>query len=83
MVCIPCIVVPFLLWIFKRFLEPYVYPLVSPLIKRIWPDRTLQVPPPPSSGMEHSKEGALQANGTTNQECSTGTKDAIADKKTD
>ncbi|KAJ7335201.1 hypothetical protein JRQ81_013142 [Phrynocephalus forsythii] len=33
MVCIPCIVVPILLWIYKRFLEPYLYPFIDPLIK--------------------------------------------------
>lgn len=42
MVCIPCIVIPVLLWIFKKFLEPYIYPLVSPVVSRIWPKRALQ-----------------------------------------
>ncbi|XP_004616214.1 UPF0729 protein C18orf32 homolog [Sorex araneus] len=36
MVCIPCIVIPVLLWVYKKFLEPYIYPLVSPVISRIW-----------------------------------------------
>uniref|UniRef100_A0A2K5QQ69 CR032 protein n=1 Tax=Cebus imitator TaxID=2715852 RepID=A0A2K5QQ69_CEBIM len=29
MVCIPCIIIPVLLWIYKKFLEPYIYPLIS------------------------------------------------------
>ncbi|XP_028604834.1 UPF0729 protein C18orf32 homolog [Podarcis muralis] len=42
MVCIPCIVIPVLLWVYKRFLEPYLYPIISPFIKRIWPKRAVQ-----------------------------------------
>ncbi|XP_048219442.1 UPF0729 protein C18orf32 homolog [Perognathus longimembris pacificus] len=42
MVCIPCIVIPVLLWIFKKFLEPYLYPLVSPFVGRIWPKKAVQ-----------------------------------------
>ncbi|KAF4077039.1 hypothetical protein AMELA_G00203560 [Ameiurus melas] len=36
MVCIPCIVIPILLWVYKRFLEPIVYPFISPFISRFW-----------------------------------------------
>uniref|UniRef100_A0A8C8VPN1 Chromosome 18 open reading frame 32 n=1 Tax=Pelusios castaneus TaxID=367368 RepID=A0A8C8VPN1_9SAUR len=42
MVCIPCIVIPVLLWVYKKFLEPYVYPIISPFIKRIWPGKAVQ-----------------------------------------
>ncbi|XP_020037785.1 UPF0729 protein C18orf32 homolog [Castor canadensis] len=42
MVCIPCIVIPVLLWIFKKFLEPYIYPLISPLVDRIWTRKPIQ-----------------------------------------
>uniref|UniRef100_A0A6B2F069 CR032 protein n=2 Tax=Bothriechis TaxID=44726 RepID=A0A6B2F069_BOTNI len=42
MVCIPCIVIPVLLWVYKRFLEPYLYPFISPLIKRLWPKKAVQ-----------------------------------------
>ncbi|XP_019387325.1 PREDICTED: UPF0729 protein C18orf32 homolog [Crocodylus porosus] len=42
MVCIPCIVIPVLLWVYKKFLEPYIYPIISPFIKRIWPRRAAQ-----------------------------------------
>ncbi|KAI1233194.1 hypothetical protein IHE44_0004786 [Lamprotornis superbus] len=33
MVCIPCIVIPVLLWVYKKFLEPYIYPIITPSIK--------------------------------------------------
>nr|XP_035152213.1 UPF0729 protein C18orf32 homolog [Callithrix jacchus] len=42
MVCIPCIVNPVLLWIYKKFLEPYIYPLISPFVGRIWPKKAIQ-----------------------------------------
>ncbi|KAM5222269.1 UPF0729 protein C18orf32 homolog [Ctenodactylus gundi] len=42
MVCIPCIVIPVLLWIYKKFLEPYIYPLISPFVSRIWPRKAVQ-----------------------------------------
>ncbi|XP_063151905.1 UPF0729 protein C18orf32 homolog [Candoia aspera] len=45
MVCVPCIVIPILLWVYKRFLEPYLYPFISPLIKRIWPTKAVQETP--------------------------------------
>lgn len=42
MVCIPCIVIPVLLWVYKRFLEPYLYPVISPFVKRLWPKKAVQ-----------------------------------------
>ncbi|NP_001134540.1 CR032 protein [Salmo salar] len=39
MVCIPCIVIPVLLWVYKRFLEPIIYPFIGPIISRFWPTR--------------------------------------------
>uniref|UniRef100_A0A6G1R970 Chromosome Z open reading frame, human C18orf32 n=1 Tax=Hypotaenidia okinawae TaxID=2861861 RepID=A0A6G1R970_9GRUI len=44
MVCIPCIVIPVLLWVYKKFLEPYIYPIIAPFIKRVWPKRAVQEP---------------------------------------
>ncbi|XP_060092164.1 UPF0729 protein C18orf32 homolog [Heteronotia binoei] len=41
MVCIPCIVIPVLLWVYKRFLEPYFYPIISPFVKRLWPKKAV------------------------------------------
>uniref|UniRef100_A0A8C7D4V8 CR032 protein n=1 Tax=Oncorhynchus kisutch TaxID=8019 RepID=A0A8C7D4V8_ONCKI len=40
MVCIPCIVIPILLWVYKRFLEPIIYPFMGPIISRFWPTKT-------------------------------------------
>ncbi|XP_075041936.1 UPF0729 protein C18orf32 homolog isoform X2 [Mixophyes fleayi] len=45
MVCIPCIVIPVLLWVYKKFLEPIVYPFISPFINRIWPKKAVQSAP--------------------------------------
>uniref|UniRef100_A0A4W4GGX7 CR032 protein n=1 Tax=Electrophorus electricus TaxID=8005 RepID=A0A4W4GGX7_ELEEL len=42
MVCIPCIVIPVLLWVYKRFLEPIVYPFISPIISRFWTKTAVQ-----------------------------------------
>ncbi|XP_021235452.1 UPF0729 protein C18orf32 homolog [Numida meleagris] len=42
MVCIPCIVIPVLLWVYKKFLEPYIYPIIAPFIKRVWSKRAVQ-----------------------------------------
>ncbi|XP_074055591.1 UPF0729 protein C18orf32 homolog [Macrotis lagotis] len=42
MVCIPCIVIPVLLWVYKKFLEPYVYHLISPFVSRLWPKKCLK-----------------------------------------
>ncbi|NXK63043.1 CR032 protein, partial [Sylvietta virens] len=44
MVCIPCIVIPVLLWVYKKFVEPYIYPMIAPFIKRVWPKRAVQEP---------------------------------------
>ncbi|XP_058398716.1 UPF0729 protein C18orf32 homolog [Diceros bicornis minor] len=40
-VCIPCIVIPVMLWIYKKFLEPYTYPLISPFVSHIWPRKAI------------------------------------------
>ncbi|NWX46715.1 CR032 protein, partial [Steatornis caripensis] len=44
MVCIPCIVIPVLLWVYKKFLEPYIYPVIAPFIKRVWPKKAVEEP---------------------------------------
>ncbi|KFW84894.1 UPF0729 protein C18orf32, partial [Manacus vitellinus] len=44
MVCIPCIVIPVLLWVYKKFLEPYIYPVIAPFIKRVWPKKAVEDP---------------------------------------
>ncbi|XP_066036796.1 UPF0729 protein C18orf32 homolog [Chamaea fasciata] len=50
MVCIPCIVIPVLLWVYKKFVEPYIYPVIAPFIKRVWPKRAVQEPPDTRQG---------------------------------
>uniref|UniRef100_A0A673MMY7 CR032 protein n=1 Tax=Sinocyclocheilus rhinocerous TaxID=307959 RepID=A0A673MMY7_9TELE len=42
MVCIPCIVIPVLLWVYKRFLEPIIYPFIYPFISRFWRKAAVQ-----------------------------------------
>ncbi|NWS69242.1 CR032 protein, partial [Crotophaga sulcirostris] len=42
MVCIPCIVIPVLLWVYKKFLEPYIYPIIAPFIKSMWPKKAVE-----------------------------------------
>lgn len=58
MVCIPCIVIPVLLWVYKKFLEPYLYPLMAPFIKRLWPKKAVQESPDTKQGSEDSTENA-------------------------
>ncbi|XP_052392361.1 UPF0729 protein C18orf32 homolog [Carassius gibelio] len=57
MVCIPCIVIPVLLWVYKRFLEPIIYPFISPFINRFWRKEAVQ---------ETQKHSTTECNGTAN-----------------
>ncbi|NXB79550.1 CR032 protein, partial [Donacobius atricapilla] len=56
MVCIPCIVIPVLLWVYKKFVEPYIYPVIAPFIKRVWPKRAVQEPADTRQGLGGSAE---------------------------
>ncbi|KAM3940840.1 UPF0729 protein C18orf32 homolog isoform 1-T2 [Leptodactylus fuscus] len=84
MVCIPCIVIPVLLWVYKKFLEPIIYPVISPFINRIWPKKAVQSDPASAS------KGKIESHGSTKSECN-GTangsvsqeRDGTANKKTD
>lgn len=74
MVCIPCIVIPFLLWVYKRFLDPYVYPLVAPFIARLWPKKAALVTAGGGAqgkvldgGDADKTEGSTPASGTTQE----------------
>jgi len=29
MVCIPCIVIPFVLWVYHKYFQPWLYPIIS------------------------------------------------------
>ncbi|XP_041916610.1 UPF0729 protein C18orf32 homolog [Alosa pseudoharengus] len=62
MVCIPCIVIPVLLWIYKRFLEPIIYPIISPVISRFWTKKAVQES---GTGDEKTSE---KSNGTCKNE---------------
>ncbi|XP_069353947.1 UPF0729 protein C18orf32 homolog [Eulemur rufifrons] len=42
MVCIPCVTIPVLLWIYKTFLEPYLYSLISPFVSGICPREAIE-----------------------------------------
>lgn len=84
MVCIPCIVIPVLLWVYKRFLEPIIYPFISPLISRLWPKKAVD-------GKENGEVKTKDAcNGTCENDSSSGAKCAAVngqlatpDKKAD
>ncbi|XP_045383978.1 UPF0729 protein C18orf32 homolog [Lemur catta] len=59
MVCIPCIVIPVLLWVYKKFLEPYIYPLISPFVSRIWPGKAIQESNDKNKGKVDCKGGDI------------------------
>uniref|UniRef100_A0A8C5M4S3 Chromosome 18 open reading frame 32 n=1 Tax=Leptobrachium leishanense TaxID=445787 RepID=A0A8C5M4S3_9ANUR len=84
MVCIPCIVIPVLLWVYKKFLEPIVYPFIAPFVNRIWPKKA--VTNAPDSAKRETKEcnGASQydSNGISNGSVTQG-EGGTPDKKTD
>ncbi|XP_056303006.1 UPF0729 protein C18orf32 homolog [Danio aesculapii] len=75
MVCIPCIVIPVLLWVYKRFLEPVLYPFISPIISRFWRKTPLQDAP-------QEKTNTAECNGAANGSTANGPK-TVADKKAD
>ncbi|KFR16039.1 UPF0729 protein C18orf32 [Opisthocomus hoazin] len=75
MVCIPCIVIPVLLWVYKKFLEPYVYPAIAPFIKRVWPKKAVQEP-------TAAKQVQFESDGVANG-IATKTSTEVSDKKTD
>ncbi|KAL4682388.1 hypothetical protein H8959_001943 [Pygathrix nigripes] len=45
-----------LLWIYKKFLEPYIYPLISPFVSRIWPKKAVQESNDPNKGKVDCKK---------------------------
>ncbi|KAM6218342.1 UPF0729 protein C18orf32 homolog [Rhynchocyon petersi] len=76
MVCIPCIVIPVLLWVYKKFLEPYIYPLVAPIVSRIWPRKTIQESSDQNKGQGDCKAANMNGLPTTGPT-------EISDKKKD
>uniref|UniRef100_A0A8C1NS57 Chromosome 18 open reading frame 32 n=1 Tax=Cyprinus carpio TaxID=7962 RepID=A0A8C1NS57_CYPCA len=88
MVCIPCIVIPVLLWVYKRFLEPIIYPFISPFISRFW--RKAAVQETPKHKRSHSVLRCLpqdECNGTANGSTANGSTangpKTVTDKKAD
>ncbi|XP_078275832.1 UPF0729 protein C18orf32 homolog [Rhinoraja longicauda] len=91
MVCIPCIVIPILLWVYKKFLEPIVYPFISPFISRLWPKAVKEDPSTPKieahNGTFKSDHSSMKGDG----DCINKATDGIntqelsdtSDKKTD
>ncbi|XP_056146650.1 UPF0729 protein C18orf32 homolog [Lampris incognitus] len=81
MVCIPCIVIPVLLWVYKRFLEPILYPFISPIMNKFWTKKAVQ-----ETGTGEQK-AVPQSNGSckpeSNGEATTNGSITGVDKKTD
>ncbi|XP_075199175.1 UPF0729 protein C18orf32 homolog [Anomaloglossus baeobatrachus] len=84
MVCIPCIVIPVLLWVYKKFLEPIIYPVISPFINRLWPRKAVQSDPGSASKSNTESNGGtkLECNGAAN-ESAVQEQNGTANKKTD
>jgi hypothetical protein len=59
MVCIPCIVIPVLLWVYKRFIEPIIYPFIAPFINKFWTKKAVQEP-----ALDNAKNADM-SNGTS------------------
>ncbi|XP_051268112.1 UPF0729 protein C18orf32 homolog [Dicentrarchus labrax] len=81
MVCIPCIVIPVLLWVYKRFLEPFLYPFISPIINTFWTKKAVQETGTSDQKVSEKSNGTLktESNGAATANGST----IAADKKTD
>ncbi|KAB5549200.1 hypothetical protein PHYPO_G00064650 [Pangasianodon hypophthalmus] len=83
MVCIPCIVIPILLWVYKRFLEPIVYPLISPFISRFWTKKAVQeTGTNDTKANQTNQPSKTECNGNANVCTANGTT-AVSDKKKD
>ncbi|XP_028916342.1 UPF0729 protein C18orf32 homolog [Ornithorhynchus anatinus] len=80
MVCIPCIVIPVLLWVYKKFLEPYIYPLIAPFVNRMWPKKAVQATSTNNQGKGDYKN---VSNGVTSGISSEGPPPEACNKKTD
>lgn len=62
MVCIPCIVIPVLLWVYKRFLEPYLYPIISPIISIFWTKKAVQETGPSDQKASQNSNGTCKVS---------------------
>uniref|UniRef100_A0A3B4BJE9 Uncharacterized protein n=1 Tax=Periophthalmus magnuspinnatus TaxID=409849 RepID=A0A3B4BJE9_9GOBI len=62
MVCIPCIVIPVLLWVYKRFLEPFIYPFISPIINTFWTKKAVQETGTTDSNIQNQSNGSCKVS---------------------
>lgn len=62
MVCIPCIVIPVLLWVYKRFLEPFIYPFISPIINTLWTKKAVQETSMSDQKVSEKSNGTCKVN---------------------
>ncbi|XP_029371264.1 UPF0729 protein C18orf32 homolog [Echeneis naucrates] len=81
MVCIPCIVIPVLLWVYKRFLEPIIHPFISPIIDRFWTKKAVMEPGNSNQKVNETSNGSYKPG--DNSEVTTNGSTTAADKKTD
>jgi len=51
MVCIPCILIPLFLWIYHRFIRPYI----QPVINLFWKPKPVTASTPPDSQPNEAK----------------------------
>uniref|UniRef100_A0A8C5TWD3 CR032 protein n=1 Tax=Malurus cyaneus samueli TaxID=2593467 RepID=A0A8C5TWD3_9PASS len=56
MVCIPCIVIPFLLW-FYRVPGALHLPVFAPLFRRLWPKKPVQEPADAKKTVQEPADG--------------------------
>ncbi|XP_037553366.1 UPF0729 protein C18orf32 homolog [Nematolebias whitei] len=81
MVCIPCIVIPVLLWVYKRFLEPIIYPFISPIINTFWTKKAVQDTSPSDQKVSEMSNGTHKPE--SNREAAANGATLAADKKID
>ncbi|XP_019937986.2 UPF0729 protein C18orf32 homolog [Paralichthys olivaceus] len=81
MVCIPCIVIPVLLWVYKRFLEPILYPFISPIINTFWTKKAVQETGTSDQKVSENSNGTIKAE--SNGDATANGSTIAADKKTD
>ena len=65
MVCVPCIVIPVWLWVFHRFLQPYLLPLMPAKIRSWFSSKAEKMENfvgPPPEGETHSDKVRLVRN---------------------
>merc|ERR1712048_68563 len=77
MVCVPCIVIPALLWVYqnylKKYLDPILGPILGPILKPLYsviePYVGKYINPPPKATGEESKCPVTGTSSATAEEC--------------